>query len=169
MIAARSLAEAYSLRATATQLLLRASQDVRCMNIMCEHVGNGCACRLALSLGRMTSLKAVDISTNALPILPDSLFEVKQLEVLAAGGNNLKAVPPKLAQMESLRALDLSNNKIDSMPWEVISKLPLLRTLVLSGNPLGAETLSARERASVRPDLKVITDTELSWDALLVS
>lgn len=86
-IVARTLAEAYSLRASATALLLGNSPELRCVNLMCEKVGQGCACRLALSLERMPKLAVLDISSNALPIVPDSLWGLGgSLEALNLAG-----------------------------------------------------------------------------------
>jgi hypothetical protein len=152
VIAARTLAEAYALRATATRLLLRASPDVRCVNLMCEHVGGGCACRVALSVGRMPCLTGVDLADNGLPTLPDSLWDLPHLAALAAGGNRLAAFPAAgLTRLPSLAALDVSHNAIASVPWEQLAGHPSLRLLVLSGNPLspgevarGAALLAAR-------------------------
>ncbi len=83
---ARSLAECYSLRASATSVVLRSHPDLTCMNIMCEKLGQGCACRLALSLSRMALVESVDISNNKLPVLPDSVWNLPKLRSLDASG-----------------------------------------------------------------------------------
>ena len=107
---ARSLAEAFRLRATATHLLLRASPDLACVNLMCEQVGRGCACRLALALERMPLLEEVDVGGNALPQLPDALLALPRLRVLRAAGNALQALPRSLAACAALEALDVGGS-----------------------------------------------------------
>lgn len=146
VVAARSLAEAYALREVATALLLRGHADLRCVNIMCEQVGRGCACRLALSLSRMRALRRVDVARNALPTLPASLFELPALEAVSAGGNALREFPAAALQSPTLVALDLSGNAISAVPWEAWAAAATpaaatggggaLRRVVLTGNPI---------------------------------
>jgi Ran GTPase-activating protein (RanGAP) involved in mRNA processing and transport len=98
-VVARSLADAYALRASATALLLRASPDLRCVNLMCAKVGSGCACRLAQSLERLTELEVLDLEDNALDALPASVWQQRRLRELRAAGNVLAdfSVPQPLS------------------------------------------------------------------------
>lgn len=159
LVAARSLAEAFALRASAAALLLRGHADLRCVNLMCEHVGAGCACRLALSAGRMPRLRFVDVSGAALPALPADLFALPALEALAAADNALPALPPALAAAGGLVALDVSGNRIGSVDWGALlagGPAPArLRRLVLTDNPLPAAQVAAARRALPGVDVVV--------------
>jgi Leucine-rich repeat (LRR) protein len=143
MSLARTLAEAFTHRSTAVSLLLPSSADLRCNNLMCEHVTAGCACRLALSLERMPLLEVVDVRSNGLPVLPDSLFALPRLHTLRAAGNALRALPPSLAACASLTHLDLGSNRLQSLPMEALAALPLLSRLRITGNPLTAQATAA--------------------------
>ena len=139
---ARSLGEAYQNRATALSLLLSKSPDLACVNLMCEHVSKGCACRLSLTLERMESLRELDISNNALPLLPDSLFSsLPFLSTVRASSNHLRALPASLRQCKTLEVLDLRENSLEILPLEALETLPLLKSLLLGGNPLSTATL----------------------------
>ena len=133
---ARSLAEAFTLRATATTLLLPASPDLRCMNLMCERAGQGCACRLSLSLERMPLLSHLDVSDNSLPQLPDALFMLPRLRELRAPRNALSSLPAALAGAALLEVLDLRWNAFATLPVAALEALPALRELNVEGNPL---------------------------------
>ena len=140
-VIARSLAEAYALRRTATALLLPASPELRCVNLMCAKVGGGCACRLALSLERMEVLSELDVSANALDALPDAAWASPGLRELRAAGNRLTTLPPVLSAR--LRVLDVRDNRIAALPWDALAALPALERLGTSGNPLVASELEA--------------------------
>jgi hypothetical protein len=139
---ARSLSEAFLHRATATQLLLAYSPDVACVNLMCEHVGGGCACRVSLSLERMALLEEVDLRGNRLPQLPESLFTLPRLRVVRASGNALQALPRSLgARCSALEALDIGDNALRDLPLAALAALPSLRRLRVAGNPLTEQAL----------------------------
>ena len=134
---ATSLAEAYACRATATSLSLVNSPDLRCVNLMCGHVGAGCACRLSLTLERMPCLCELDVSGNALPTLPDLARAAPCLKVLRVRGNALTALgalPP------SLQELDVRDNRLTATAlYRALAPLPILRRLWLSGNALSRD------------------------------
>jgi len=141
---ARTLSEAFTLRATASRLLLPSSADLRCVTIMCENLGHGCACRLSLSLERMPLLTHVDVSENGLPVLPDSLFSsLPALREVRAGGNALTALPASLRGAAALEVLDLRGNKLEALPLAALEGLPALRELHVAGNPLAPQAAAA--------------------------
>jgi hypothetical protein len=146
MLTCRSYAEAYAHRATAVRLLLRASPDVACANLMCEHVGGGCACRLSLALERMPLLEHIDVRGNGLPALPAPIFAPPRLRVLRAAGNALRALPlppAAAAACAQLAALDLAGNALQELPLEALAALPALRWLHVAGNPLSPRAAAA--------------------------
>lgn len=134
-IVAHSLDSAYKLRATATSLLLSSSPELRCVNLMCEKVGYGCACRLALTVSRMPALLELDVSHCALDSLPESVWGCGTLTRLIANGNLLTHLPDNAAHMpRSLIELDVRDNVLAAVPWKALAALPSLRSLRVSGN-----------------------------------
>ncbi|CAM9973889.1 unnamed protein product, partial [Phaeothamnion confervicola] len=118
---AHSLREAAALVGVGgpTHLILRASPDLLCRNLFCEHVGGPCTCRLAMSLEKVQNVEVLDISDNSLKVLPD---------VICA--------------LQKLRHLDLSGNELSTLP-RGLGGLPHLEVLRTAGNPLSAKELSA--------------------------
>jgi len=49
--------------------------------------------------------------------------------------NNIISLPESIGELKNLNILNLSNNELESLPREYISRLKKLRTLVVSGNP----------------------------------
>ena len=158
---ARSLAEAFSLRTSLTTLLLQKSPDLVCNNIMCEKVTLGCACKLALSLGRLQRLQCLDISQNQLTVLPDSLWHshlVDTLEELDISKNKLRAIPVEISGLAHLQSLDIRFNALDAsgIPWRSIAEMRSLRRLrVFEGNHPSCEA-AADELRSRCPDLEIL-------------
>ena len=99
-VRAASLGSAALTRAWSLQVLqLKGSQDLVCMNMMCEKLGDPCLCRVSVALQRLHKLAHLDLSENSLPALPD-------------------AVHPQ--HLPELRALNLSNNRITSLPASIL-------------------------------------------------
>jgi Leucine-rich repeat (LRR) protein len=144
-VAGRSLADAYSLRATITHLHLSGSPDLSCMNLMCERRGEGCACRADLSLSRTAQLQHLEVANNKLHMLPHSLWKLQNLKmldvsgardnelfrfvlmlpndslVLCDAGNNIVVLPPDLYALKDLEVLNASNNKLTTFPSPPVS------------------------------------------------
>jgi len=71
-------------------LLLARSDDLRCVDVMCQYVGDACACRLARALDkRGVDLRVLDISGNRLRALPSVIWGLRRLESLDASDNAL--------------------------------------------------------------------------------
>jgi Leucine-rich repeat (LRR) protein len=125
--------------------------------MMCEKLGQACACRLALTLGRMEALREVDISGNAFDVLPDSLLALPLLERLNISGesladslastsplhpppchwcidNSLREIPVAVSKLVSLRVLDARNNVLQSLPVESLAQLQHLEEVLVEGN-----------------------------------
>jgi Leucine rich repeat len=130
---ARSLAEASSLASLGGPhvLLLRASEDLLCRNMMCEKLGGACICRLALTLSRCSQLRSLDIAANALAELPDAVFERASLQQLDLSNNALTAVPASLRLLAQLEDLNIAGNPLQ-LSVDHITALPLLKRLSIS-------------------------------------
>lgn len=77
----------------------------------------------------------LDLTSNSLSDVPDSLAELKHLRVLRLKYNRFTAIPPAVFRLEQLRTLDVAGNQVAVLPEDIV-KLPHLQTLDLSGNRL---------------------------------
>jgi hypothetical protein len=151
-VPAASLADAFRLRETATTLVLSASPDLLCRNIMCEKVGGPCICRMALSLSRMTALRNLELADNNLVALPDTVWgypatpdtagaPVLALKRLVLRNNRFQHLPPSAGlgrAADSLQELDLRwNNLASATAFESwLPRMRGLRKLLIAGNPI---------------------------------
>ncbi|DBA02945.1 TPA: hypothetical protein N0F65_005972 [Lagenidium giganteum] len=124
-------------------LLLPKSQDLMCRNLMCEHVGSSCTCRLALVLDRVPALQRMDLSNNNLRALPDNTFELTALTHLDVSGNVLTTLSPAIAQLQTLQDLDLRHNRLEALPEQALLALPHLQRLRIDGNPLSVDAIES--------------------------
>ena len=62
-------------------LVLRGDEksDLMCVNMMCEHVGGPCACKLARTISRVPNLRRLEIPGHGLEFLPDVLDELAEV------------------------------------------------------------------------------------------
>lgn len=149
MLRVASLAAAGAHRKTATSLILTASPDLLCVNIMCQHVGSPCACRLTLALERMEQLTTLDISNNGFGAVPPGVFAVPTLESLDVSSNNLASLPEGVGRLSRLRCLILDRNPFSApLPVPTLLALPHLRMVSVTG----AEVLRA-DREALREGL----------------
>jgi Leucine-rich repeat (LRR) protein len=139
------------------------SDDLTCCNIMCEFVGEPCACRLGVALSRVPHLKRLEIPNHRLRRLPDTLGQLRQLEYLDIQGCCTQLVGPLalisrpgnelsnldvLSGLSSLKYLNICNNTLEStLP-------PQLLTRWRAGEVGGTFFLSLFSRCAscVRPD-----------------
>ena len=108
---------------------LSAFEALRCTNLMCEHVGDRCACKLALWLSRQSlpELETLSLRGNDLRFVPDSVFDLGSLRELDLAFNRIEEVPEAVARLGSLRVLDLSGNAdLAAVPWDALASLPAL-------------------------------------------
>jgi Leucine-rich repeat (LRR) protein len=129
-LAIREILDANGLRAQAIAPLI-ATRNSRVVSLSLRDLGIG---TLASSIGKLDSLRALDLSHNNLADLPDSLTHCTGIERLWLGYNEFTAFPPVLWQLRSLRWLELGHNFInDSIPADIAS-LALLDTVYFSYN-----------------------------------
>lgn len=136
-------------------LELAGSQDVVCKNIMCEHVGDACPCRLSLVLERLPNLQRLNIASNGLKSLPPALF-TPTLTHLVAADNRLDSIEPECVErLEDVQVLDLSHNQLNDLPVDQLATLSALRLLKLTGNPLDSD-VTARLRTAMPPKCEIV-------------
>lgn len=96
-----------------------------------------------LNDNKLQELSILDLSENCLAILPDSLFELRNLSVLDISHNWMKKTIPKLlSQLDSLVELYLEWNRLEYIPEDIIEALPHLSLLDVSYNKI--KFMSAR-------------------------
>lgn len=110
--------------------------------------GNGCGMniRLPRSIGKLENLRilrlygALDARDSGqaagnrnIKSLPDSIGDLRNLEVLDLGRNGLTAVPPAIARLSNLKTLRLEYNDLRTLP-AFVGNLPNLKELSLDSN-----------------------------------
>ena len=86
-------------------------------------------------IGDLKSLKQLDLSENKLKDLPDSLFNLNSLEILKLGRNPLGHLSESIGKLISLKELDISFNKLTSLPSS-LTQLKALQILNIKLNPI---------------------------------
>jgi hypothetical protein len=142
---ATSLAEATQKGpANLTSLTLVSSPDLVCHNLMCEHVGDPCICRLARLLERCPGLEVLALPGNALPALPPVVWALPRLVSLDVSDNMLTpsgllgaGVGAPGSTPSPVDDVDVpSSSSSASSSTSTSSAVPLrLRDLRLAGNP----------------------------------
>ena len=129
---------------------MRSSEDLVCNNLMCEQLGGACVCRLARFMESLPRVERMDLSQNNLHVLPDAIWDRRNLRVLDLSHNAISRVPQQVAALEKLEVLRLAGNSISELPDELF-EMPALRELDVRGNPLVAteqQRLAAAEAAA---------------------
>uniref|UniRef100_A0A673J757 Protein scribble homolog n=1 Tax=Sinocyclocheilus rhinocerous TaxID=307959 RepID=A0A673J757_9TELE len=87
------------------------------------------------SLSFLVKLEQLDLGSNVLEVLPDTLGALPNLRELWLDRNQLSSLPPELGNLRQLVCLDVSENRLSELPTE-ISGLIALTDLLLSENLL---------------------------------
>jgi len=87
------------------------------------------------SLGQLTQLTSLNLSDNQLTTLPDSLGQLTQLTELNLKNNRLTILPESLGQLTQLTILNLKNTQLTLLS-EFIGQIERLEHLELSDNQL---------------------------------
>jgi len=89
---------------------------------------------LSEHIGDLKYLIRIDMENNfSLSDLPESVWKLKELEVLGLGGNKFSNVSERITELPNLKYLFLENNKFTKIP-EFIWNLTQLEVLGLGGN-----------------------------------
>ncbi|MBS1492546.1 MAG: hypothetical protein JST55_03490 [Bacteroidetes bacterium] len=76
------------------------------------------------------SVSELDLSSKDIYMLPQEIFEMKNIECLDLSNNNLSELPDEIMQLQNLKILKLNGNKIYWMP-DAISRLKFLKEIYL--------------------------------------
>lgn len=82
------------------------------------------------------NLRTVDLTSNWLKALPETIGSWTGCQSLLCSDNALAELPKAISQLASLQKLILSNNKLSTLPRE-IAMLPKVKVLQLDSNLLG--------------------------------
>ena len=84
---------------------------------------------------QLTSLQSLDLLSNQISQIPDSLAQLTSLQNLYLGSNQITQIPDSLAQLAFLQTLNLGSNQITQIP-EILENSSELKSLDLRDNPL---------------------------------
>uniref|UniRef100_A0A672J219 Protein scribble homolog n=1 Tax=Salarias fasciatus TaxID=181472 RepID=A0A672J219_SALFA len=87
------------------------------------------------SLSFLVKLEQLDLGSNELDVLPDTLGALPNLRELWLDRNQLSSLPPELGNLRRLVCLDVSENRLEELPSE-LSGLLALTDLLLTQNLL---------------------------------
>ncbi|KAI9002221.1 hypothetical protein DFJ74DRAFT_454487 [Hyaloraphidium curvatum] len=97
----------------------------------------------------MPLLEVLDLSFNAISVLPPEIGRVEGLRELWLGGNPLQGLPD-LSELRRLELLDLGGCQIQALSPTLFRKLHRLNSLSLASNPLGDIPPSLGLRSNIR-------------------
>lgn len=100
-------------------------------NLSLNNTGVSPKWKLALPAGsKNTTLKAINLSNNALKQFPDCLYQLETVNTVCLANNALPSLPPSITQLTSLQKLNLNNNHLAELPEEITTMQGLLVLLV---------------------------------------
>ena len=124
----------------AVNLDLSQAKALTCHNMMCEHVGEPCGCRIAAFLERRSfpKLETLSLRGAGLRAVPDAVLRLPLLRELDLSRNELlRALPDDLAALESLETLDVTETALEALPPRLFA-LPRLRRVAADAELLVA-------------------------------
>ncbi|CAH0518638.1 unnamed protein product [Peronospora belbahrii] len=151
LVLATSLRDIARLGARVKTLQLHKSNDLVCRQIMCEHLSDACACRLALALERVPQLQCLDLSNNKLRTLPDAVYTLQHLKTLNVQQNRLTTLSTDVEKLTELEMLNVCDNELKTLPVKQLETLEKLKTLQVVGN---YDLIQNLERLNMSEQLK---------------
>ena len=124
----------------AVNLDLSQAKALTCHNMMCEHVGEPCGCRIAAFLERRSfpKLETLSLRGAGLRAVPDAVLQLPRLRELDLSRNELlRALPDDLAALGSLETLDVTETALEALPARLFH-LPRLRRIAADAELLVA-------------------------------
>jgi len=137
-------------------LVLRGDEksDLMCVNMMCEHVGGPCACKLARTLSRVPNLRRLEIPGHGLEFLPEALAELTKLEHLDVSYNRLTDLS-MVGRLPRLRTLRADGNALAALPTELAMLAGSLGELSLRDNQFEVEPPVLASLREASPEVNI--------------
>uniref|UniRef100_A0A7N6B8A2 Protein scribble homolog n=1 Tax=Anabas testudineus TaxID=64144 RepID=A0A7N6B8A2_ANATE len=111
------------------------------------------------SLSFLVKLEQLDLGSNELEVLPDTLGALPNLRELWLDRNQLSSLPPELGNLRRLVCLDVSENRLEELPSE-LNGLLALTDLLLTQNLLEVIPDSIGEKYQEKRNKLSLTKTE---------
>ncbi|KAF7343840.1 Adenylate cyclase [Mycena sanguinolenta] len=84
------------------------------------------------TLAQLLSLRTLKLDHNSFRALPESLGDLKWLEILSCADNALTELPESIGRLQKLESLDLHSNSLTGLPVSIWNCASLLRLNVTS-------------------------------------
>jgi len=128
--------------------------------------------KLPPSIGSLTELRELYVTTSDIwseitsysDFLPESIGNLKKLEILIITRQRMKALPKSIGNLTNLYHMNLSGNELETLP-ETIGNLHSLRVLILDSNkikifPQSLSKLKSLITLSLTGEGNIIIDTK---------
>ncbi|WJX94388.1 hypothetical protein P8452_75808 [Trifolium repens] len=102
------------------------------------------------TIAALQNLEELNISTNLLGSIPDSIGLLQKLKILNVSGNKLSSLPDSISQCRSLVELDASFNSLTYLPTNIGYELQNLQKLLVGLNKIRSFPSSICEMKSLR-------------------
>lgn len=109
-------------------------QQLESINLQGNHI-----LRIPESIKDLSDLKELNLSFSGINIIPNEIFALKNLRALEWTGNNLERIPSKITELENLEKLAIGFNENLESSTTMLTGLPKLRELYISGIKGGIE------------------------------
>ncbi|TGO18815.1 hypothetical protein BTUL_0007g00330 [Botrytis tulipae] len=142
---------------------LRRLENLTSLNLSNNKLGNECLPIVT----QINSLRELKIANNGLcgTLSPD-IECLKNLEVLEIQHNALDTFPDTLSQLDRLRILNITENRFQSLPFDILSHLPLIELIAVKNGLVGILVTGA---VRTLPQLQVLDVTSNAITALCES
>lgn len=80
------------------------------------------------SLAELTVLQVLNLDKNHFIVLPAPVCQLPELQVLQIGQNDLKSLPASVSRLQHLKMLSFSRNEVSELP-EAVCQMTSLRAL----------------------------------------
>ena len=127
-------------------------EDGRVVKLVLENFGLTGA--VPAEIGRLTSLRQLDLCENQLESMPAEIGQLTSLTELHLRGNQLTSLPAEIRKLTSLMYLNLGDNQLTSLPAK-IGQLASLVGLNLGYNQLTTLPAAIRELRAAGCDVYV--------------
>jgi len=83
-------------------------------------------------LSQLASLRTLKLDHNSINSIPDSLGNLRWLEILSCTDNKLRALPSTIGKLQKLQTLDAHNNSLTELPQSIWNCASLMQINVTS-------------------------------------